>query len=62
MCGQVTKKVYSDIDELQKDLGEWIEYYNYERAHQGKVCRSKTLLAILLEGKKIWDENNLAQI
>ncbi len=24
------------MEELQKDLDEWIEYYNNERTHQGK--------------------------
>jgi hypothetical protein len=37
---QVTfrKKLYSDLDELQKDLDEWLDYYNNERTHQGKMC------------------------
>ena len=37
---QVTfrKKVYTDIDALQKDLDEWLHYYNIERTHQGKMC------------------------
>ena len=61
---QVTfrKKLYADIDELQKDLDEWIEYYNNERTHQGKVCCGRTPMATLLDGKTIWAEKNLAQI
>lgn len=35
---QVTfrKKIYESIDELQKDLDEWMDYYNNQRTHQGK--------------------------
>lgn len=32
------KKLYSSIEELQKDLDDWIDYYNNERTHQGKMC------------------------
>jgi len=61
---QVTfrKKIYVTLDELQKDLDEWIKYYNNERTHQGKMCCGRTPLETLLDGKKIWAEKNLAQI
>jgi transposase InsO family protein len=61
---QVTfrKKLYVTLDELQKDLDEWIKYYNNERTHQGKMCCGRTPLETLLDGKKIWTEKNLAQI
>jgi transposase InsO family protein len=29
------KKVYRKVEELQKDLNEWLNHYNYERPHQG---------------------------
>lgn len=56
------KKLYSNMEELQKDLDEWMEYYNNERTHQGKVCCGRTPMATLLDGKTIWTEKNLAQI
>ncbi len=56
------KKLYADINELQKDLDEWIKYYNNERTHQGKMCCGRTPMATLLDGKTIWAEKNLAQI
>ncbi|HMY39970.1 MAG TPA: integrase core domain-containing protein, partial [Marinagarivorans sp.] len=56
------KKLYSRLDDLQRDLDEWIDYYNEERTHQGKMCCGRTPLATLLEGKHIWAEKNLAQI
>ena len=61
---QVTfrKKLYSTMEELQKDLDEWMEYYNNERTHQGKMCCGRTPLETLLDGKSIWVEKNLAQI
>lgn len=56
------KKLYGSLDELQKDLDEWIEYYNNHRTHQGKMCCGRTPMETLLDGKQIWDEKNLAQI
>ena len=37
---QVTfrKKIYETIEQLQNDLDEWIDHYNNERTHQGKIC------------------------
>lgn len=61
---QVTfrKKLYSSLDELQKDLDEWMVYYNNDRTHQGKMCCGRTPLETLLDGKSIWAEKNLTQI
>lgn len=41
------------MEELQKDLYEWVEYYNSDRIHQGKMCCGQTPLETLLEGKPI---------
>ena len=61
---QVTfrKKLYVTLEELQKDLDEWMKYYNNTRTHQGKVCCGRTPMETLLDGKKVWAEKNLAQI
>jgi len=56
------KKLYSTMEELQKDLDEWIESYNNDRTHQGKMCCGRTSMETLLDGKLIWAEKNLAQI
>ncbi|RZA02210.1 MAG: IS481 family transposase [Moraxellaceae bacterium] len=56
------KKLYAGMDDLQKDLDDWINYYNNERTHQGKMCCGRTPLATLLDGKHIWAEKNLAQM
>ena len=61
---QVTfrKKLYDSLEELQNDLDEWLNFYNTERTHQGKMCCGRTPMDTLLDGKSIWAEKNLAQI
>ncbi|MFD1592678.1 IS481 family transposase, partial [Alteromonas oceani] len=41
---QVTfrKKLYDSLEMLQKDLDDWLDYYNNERTHQGKMCCGRT--------------------
>jgi len=56
------KKLYSTLEELQKDLDDWMAYYNDERTHQGKMCCGRTPRETLLDGKSIWSEKNLTQI
>lgn len=36
------KKIYTSLEEMQKDLDEWMVYYNQERTHTGKYCFGKT--------------------
>ncbi|GAB2991770.1 helix-turn-helix domain-containing protein [Psychrosphaera aestuarii] len=58
---QVTfrKKLYSSLEELQKDLDDWLVYYNTERTHQGKMCCGRTPLETLEDGKRIWAKVSL---
>lgn len=49
-------KLYTSIEELQTDLDSWLEYYNTERTHQGKMCCGRTPMQTLLDGKQIWQE------
>lgn len=55
---QVTfrKKIYSTLDELQKDLDDWLVYYNDERTHQGKMCCGRTPMQTFHDGKEIWKD------
>lgn len=55
---QVTfrKKIYEDLESLQADLDDWLEYYNRERTHQGKMCCGRTPWDTLIDGKQIWQE------
>jgi transposase InsO family protein len=61
---QVTfrKKLYTDLNQLQQDLDEWLYYYNHKRTHQGKMCNGRTPMDTLLDGKQIWITKNLNQI
>ena len=53
------KKIYEDLESLQRDLDEWIHYYNFERTHQGKMCCGRTPMETLEDGKQIWQEKKL---
>ncbi|QSA97276.1 IS481 family transposase [Methylococcus sp. EFPC2] len=50
------KKLYLSMDELQADLDAWIDHYNQERTHQGKMCCGRTPLQTLHAGKEVWDQ------
>lgn len=58
------KKIFGSLDELQKDLDNWIDGYNNERTHQGKMCCGRTPMDTFMEGKHLWDEkvNQLNQV
>jgi transposase InsO family protein len=49
-------KIYTGIDDLQRDLDAWINRYNNERTHEGKMCCGRTPFATMLAGKEIWNE------
>ena len=53
------KKIYHSLDELQVDLDDWLNQYNFERTHQGKMCCGRTPIQTLVEGKQIWKEKCL---
>ena len=59
---QVTfrKKIYTEIEMLQTDLDSWIDYYNNERTHQGKMCCGRTPIETLEDGKAICNEKMIA--
>lgn len=61
---QVTfrKKLYDSLEMLQRNLDDWLNYYNNERTHQGKMCCGRTPIDTFTDGKRIWAEKNLAQI
>lgn len=61
---QVTfrKNLYSSLEQLQSDLDIWLNFYNNERTHQGKMCCGRTPMQTLLDGKAVWAQKNLAQI
>ena len=54
------KKLYSSIDDLQKDLDEWVKSYNEERPHQGPWCFGKTPLQTFLDAIPLAKEKLIA--
>lgn len=50
------KKLYLSLEELQSDLDSWLDYYNGQRTHQGKMCCGRTPLQTLIAGKEVWKE------
>ena len=56
------RKLYDNLELLQADLDQWMEYYNNERPHSGRYCFGKTPMATFLESlplakEKILNEN-----
>ena len=47
------KKLFSSIDEIQKELDLWLDWYNTERTHSGKYCYGKTPLQTFIETKQL---------
>lgn len=56
------KNLYETIEQLQADLDEWINHYNTQRTHQGKMCCGRTPFETMIEGKQIWKEKYVDQI
>lgn len=57
------KKIYPTLEDLQKDLDDWIEWYNKERTHSGKYCYGKTPYQTFLDSLDLAKQkqlNNLA--
>lgn len=57
------KKLYTSIDQMQKDLDEWLDDYNNNRTHQGKYCFGKTPMQTFLDTlplakEKMLNKNN----
>src|SRR5436305_7989860 len=50
------KRIYRSLEELQHDLDAWMDEYNTERTHEGKMCCGRTPFATMLAGKEIRNE------
>jgi transposase InsO family protein len=53
------KKLYQNLEELQRDADEWIRHYNNERPHSGKYCYGKTPMETFAESKHLAKEKEL---
>lgn len=47
------KKLYESLHQLQKDLDEWMEFYNNERTHSGRYCYGKTPMQTFIDSKSL---------
>lgn len=56
------KKIYHSLDELQRDVDEWIKKYNERRPHSGKYCYGKTPMQTFLDSKYLAQEKQLDQL
>lgn len=53
------REVFTELDTLQKALDEWLDFYNNERTHQGKMCCGRTPMETLIDGRSVWQEKFL---
>ncbi len=49
------KNLYTDLEALQADLDAWVDSYNNERCHQGKMCCGRTPMQTLHDGRELWE-------
>ena len=49
------KKLYTSLDEIQKDLDEFMDGYNNERTNQGKHCQGRTPMETFKAGMGEYD-------
>lgn len=45
-------KFYESVQEMQNDFDKYLEYYNTERAHQGRNMNGRTPIQVFIEGIK----------
>lgn len=56
------KKLYSDLDDLQRDLDHWLKYYNLERVHSGRYCYGKTPMETFKESIILARQKMIGQV
>ena len=55
------KKLYNTVEELQKDVDEWMETYNQHRTHSGRYCYGKTPMQTFLDSLHLAKVKMLAE-
>ena len=53
------KKLYTNLEELQADLEDWLAEYNRTRSHSGKYCYGKTPMQTFLDSVSLAREKML---
>lgn len=56
------KKMYTSLEELQFDLDQWLDFYNKERTHQGKICEGRTPWKTMLDSLHIAKEKYIQPV
>lgn len=56
---QFRKKIFNSLDDLQNDLDDWMNYYNFDRTHQGKRNNGRTPMQTLKESLHLVKQKNL---
>jgi transposase InsO family protein len=56
------KKLYQDLETLQADLDEWLQYYNEQRPHSGRYCYGKTPMQTFRESLNLAKQKLLNQL
>jgi hypothetical protein len=54
------KKIYRTLDELQADLDAWMQEYNEQRSHQGRLCYGNTPMHTFIDSLPLAKEKMLA--
>lgn len=50
------EKFYASVEELQKDLDQWLHYYNHERPHRGYRNMGRRPIETIEEGKAVKEQ------
>lgn len=53
------KKLYASLEEMQKDIDQWLQFYNNERAHSGRYCYGKTPMQTFHDSKELAKEKDV---
>ncbi len=56
------KKLYDNLELLQQDLDDWLQYYNRERPHSGRYCYGKTPMQTFNESITLAKQKLLNQV
>jgi transposase InsO family protein len=52
------KQIFDNLDDLQIELDQWLEFYNRERTHQGKRCQGKTPIQTFMDSMELAKKAN----
>jgi hypothetical protein len=56
------RKLYTTLEEMQRDLDQWLKYYNNERTHSGRYCYGKTPMETFKESLILARQKMIGQV